>query len=185
MPSVAANSLAGLLTATRCGDPAALGGLLRRLGPYVHALVRRRAGPNGGVDEPGVVRRTLGRLERDIGTLATTDVPQLLGRAGTVVAELVADELRAANRRPADLPTTLPGDFHDAEEQAARDEVAMRVASAVAALPERQRAAVESRFLDELPDAEAAARSGVTPGELRLARLHALRSLKLALEATA
>ncbi len=130
-----------------------------------------------------MVQQALSRLRAGVGTLPAADVSLLLGQAGTVVAELVADGLRAANRRPADLPTTLPGDFPDHDAQAARDEVAVRVASAVAALPERQRAAVESRFLDELPDAEAAARLGVTPGELRRDRLHALRSLKSALEA--
>ena len=185
MSGPAPEPLSGLLTATQSGDSAALDRLSRRLGPYVHALARRRAGSGGGVDVPGVVRRTLSRLPADVGTLPTTDVPRLLGWAGTVVAELVAGDLRAANRRPADLPTTLPGDFADPVVQAARDEVAVRVASAVAALPERQRVAVESRFLDELPDAEAAARLGVTPRELRADRLHALRSLKSVLEAGA
>src|SRR5262249_25136370 len=152
------------------GDAGAVNGLLERLRPYLHALVRARLGADhaGAIDQSSLVQRSLVRIYKGLGGLRERTVPQLLNWVGRILHHAVTDAFRANGRRPCQLLGSkvheLLGKDLSPAQQRERDERAVRVAAALARLPVRQRQVLEMRFLENLSDAEICKRLGGSEG---------------------
>jgi RNA polymerase sigma factor (sigma-70 family) len=171
-----------LLERSVAGDAQALNDLLGRLRPYLHALVRRKAGKedNVKISHSSIVQDALLRISQHVGGLRQPTVPHLLNYAGKVIHNLIVDAFRQEGRGPRFIPwdeASLDVSAATATDHLEGDERAVQVAAALARLPEKQRQVVEWRFLDRLPDAEIANRLGCSAENVRILRYRALRTL--------
>jgi RNA polymerase sigma-70 factor (ECF subfamily) len=182
------HQLGPLLERIRAGDRRAYEDLFARLRPYLHALVRRTAGAApAGLDHSGIVQSSLGRIWEHFDALLEQDpnVPHLLGWIKKIVHNRTIDALRrrlgehAGGSKLGDVPEPRP-----AGQRAERDRRAVRVAAALAQLPERQRQVVEWRWFDRLSDAEISDRLGGSVAAIRVLRCRALKALRRVLEAS-
>jgi RNA polymerase sigma factor (sigma-70 family) len=178
------HGLAPLLSGARAGDRTALDALLGKLRPYVHALVRACLGPEppAAIDQSDLVQKGLVRIYRNIGCVCGPGVPQLLGWVGTIVRRLVIDARRALPRVPVPasrsrLLELLARGLPPGEEDH-RDGRALRVAEALARLPQRRRQVIEWSLLEELDDDEIGRRLGGSVAAVRVLRCRALQDLR-------
>lgn len=100
---------------------------------------------------------------------------------GRVIVNLCLDR----KRRPAPVPLEAANDVADpapsAHDSVAERETARRVAAAVAALPDRQRAALVMCYYEGVGNADAAAILGIGIGALESLLVRARRALRVAL----
>lgn len=176
--------LSPLLDAAIAGNKTAMDALLKKLRPYLHALVRSRLGPEQGAtfDHSDLVQDGLVRIYQNLGRLRERTVPHLLGWAGKIVRNLVLDALRAKQREPVKdrearivevLGRSLVSDGDEL-----RTERLLVVAQALAQLPERRRQVIELYFLEQLSDSEICQRLGGSVGAVRVLRFRALEELR-------
>jgi RNA polymerase sigma-70 factor (ECF subfamily) len=148
---------------------------------YLALLARQHVGPElrGKLDLSGVIQQTL--LEaHQAGRVAELDTGPRLAWLRTALARNLTDELRrlradkrdAARERPLDaaleasaasLARFLAAEQSSPSERADRDEQLVRLADAVAGLPDAQRQAVEMHYFQSRPVAEVATAMGKTP----------------------
>ena len=167
----------GWLAAAQAGDARAYDPLLRDCLPLLRAIARRRIADHAEAED--AVQDTLLTIHR---MLATYDPARPARPWIAAIAERrCIDRLR---RRGRGAGRENPIDDH-AETLAAppgvtgEDRVANRqLREAVAELPASQRAALRLAKLEELPLAEAAARSGLSVGALKVATHRALKTLR-------
>jgi RNA polymerase sigma factor (sigma-70 family) len=181
------HQLGPLLERIRAGDRRAYEDLFTRLRPYLYALVRRTAGEAAGLDHSGIVQSSLRRIWEHFDSLLEKgpSVPHLLAWIKKIVHNRTVDALRRCGGLAAggsglgELPEGTPAEY-----RAERDRRAVRVAGALAELPERQRQVVEWRWFDRLSDAEISARLGGSVAAIRVLRCRALKALRRLLEAS-
>lgn len=145
---------------------------------YLALLARQNVGADlqGKLDVSGVIQQTL--LEAHAaGHVAGLDAGPRLAWLRTALARNLTDELRrlradkrdAGRERPLDaaldasavsLARFLAADQSSPSERADRDEQLLRLAAAVAALPDGQRRAVEMHYFQGRPVADVAAELG-------------------------
>jgi RNA polymerase sigma-70 factor (ECF subfamily) len=167
----------GWLAAAQGGDARAYDRLLRDCLPLLRAIARRRIADHAEAED--AVQDTLLTVHR---MLATYDPTRPARPWIAAIAERrCIDRLR---RRGRTTGRENPIDDH-AETLAApagitgEDRVANRqLRDAVAELPESQRTALRLAKLEDLPLAEAAARSGLSVGALKVATHRALKTLR-------
>jgi len=167
----------GWLAAAQGGDARAYDRLLRDCLPLLRAIARRRIADHAEAED--AVQDTLLTLHR---MLATYDPSRPARPWIAAIAERrCIDRLR---RRGRTSGRENPIDDH-AETLAApagvtgEDRVASRqLREAVADLPESQRTALRLAKLEDLPLAEASARSGLSVGALKVATHRALKTLR-------
>lgn len=165
------------MAAAQAGDTRAYDRLLRDCLPLLRAIARRRIRDSHEAED--AVQDTLLTMHRMI---ATYDPSRPLRPWIVAIAERrCIDRLR---RRGRGAGRETPIDDH-AETLAAPetgdgvDRVAAReLRDAVAELPDSQRTALRLAKLEDLPLAEAAKRSGLSVGALKVATHRALRSLR-------
>lgn len=167
----------GLMAAAQAGDRRAYDRLLRECLPLLRAITRRRIlDPHEAED---AVQDTLLTVHR---MLATYDPARPLRPWLVAIAERrCVDRLR---RRGRGAGRESPIEDH-AETLAAppgetgEDRIAGRqLREAVAELPESQRTALRLAKLEDLPLSEAASRSGLSVGALKVATHRALKTLR-------
>jgi RNA polymerase sigma factor (sigma-70 family) len=152
-------------------DQDAFAALVRRHGPMIHAVCRRRLGPGPDADDAFQVAFMV--LARDAGKVARREsLPGWLYR----VAYLVALKLAGKNaRREADpLMDHDAADAADPRDQAAARELTDALHEELAVLPDRLRAVVVLCGLEERTDSEAARLLGCPVGTVH-SRLSAAR----------
>ncbi len=167
----------GWLAAAQGGDSRAYDRLLRDCLPLLRAIARRRIADHAEAED--AVQDTLLTIHR---MLATYDPARPARPWIAAIAERrCIDRLR---RRGRGAGRENPIDDH-AETLAAppgvtgEDRVANRqLREAVAELPESQRTALRLAKLEDLPLAEASARSGLSVGALKVATHRALKTLR-------
>ncbi len=167
----------GWLAAAQGGDTRAYDRLLRDCLPLLRAIARRRIADHAEAED--AVQDTLLTIHR---MLATYDPARPARPWIAAIAERrCIDRLR---RRGRTSGRENPIDDH-AETLAApagvtgEDRVANRqLRAAVAELPESQRTALRLAKLEDLPLAEASARSGLSVGALKVATHRALKTLR-------
>ncbi len=167
----------GWLAAAQGGDARAYDRLLRDCLPLLRAIARRRIADHAEAED--AVQDTLLTVHR---MLATYDPARPARPWIAAIAERrCIDRLR---RRGRTSGRENPIDDH-AETLAAppgvtgEDRVANRqLRDAVAELPESQRTALRLAKLEDLPLADAAARSGLSVGALKVATHRALKTLR-------
>lgn len=185
-PGPPADDLTPLLQRAISGDGPALDALLRRLRPYVHALVRARLGPEpgDGLDRSALVQDCLMRIYQNVGHLRGQEAPRLLGWVRQIVRHRVIDALRTKRHEPGKVPLADPPDPAEPTEPGAvlqgaerRETQILRVAEALDRLSGRRRQVVELSFFDQLSDAEIGERLGGSAGAVRVLRFRALQDL--------
>jgi RNA polymerase sigma-70 factor (ECF subfamily) len=172
------HNLQPLLDGALTGDAQAWNALLAQLRPYLHAIVRRTLGAEGGHDHSNIVQSSLRRIwehREDLNKGGLT-LARFLGWVERIAHNRSIDALRrpAAGGPP---PDDLPEPRRRADAQA-RDGRAARLLAALARLPERQRQVVELFWFDGLSDEQIRERLGGSVGALRVLRLRALRKLR-------
>ena len=156
----------------RSRDEAAFAALVRRHGPMVFNVCRRRLG--AGPDAEDAFQATFLALARDAGRIANRDaLPGWLYRAAYLIALKAAG--RAARRNAMALSDdAVPGAELPPEAAAQARELRAALDGELAALPEKLRAVAVLCLLDGRTNAEAAGVLGVPTGTVD-SRLHAAR----------
>lgn len=169
-----------LMADAQDGDGRAYGRLLREITPYLRAQIRRFL--RGEEEIEDVVQEILLTVHRVRHTYdpARPFRPWLIA----IARRRVIDRLRSRTRRDAHEKVLAPDDDVFARLTAAQpdepeDHSALLLA--VAALPPGQRLAVELLKLQDLSLKEAAAKSGMTIGALKVAGHRAYKALRAAL----
>ncbi len=158
------------------------GQALERYRAYLGLLARLQLGPRfrGNVDLSGVVQQTLLEAHRDLPDFQALDVAQQAAWLRRALANNLADEVRkfGAGKRCLDreqsledalaqssarLAAWLAADQPSPSQQAERDEQALRLAEALAALPEAQREALVLQHWGGCSLAEIARHLGRSP----------------------
>jgi RNA polymerase sigma-70 factor, ECF subfamily len=165
------------LAAAQAGDRRAYDRLLRDCLPLLRAIARRRI--RDAAEAEDAVQDTLLTIHR---MLATYDPTRPARPWIAAIAERRCIDRLRRHGRGAGRET--PIEDHEATLAAApgetgEDRIAGRqLRDAVAELPESQRTALRLAKLEDLPLAEAAARSGLSVGALKVATHRALKTLR-------
>lgn len=174
--------LASLMAAAQGGDAAAYRALLKACLPLVSAIARTQGVRGEAVDD--VVQDTLMTVHR---ARASYDPARpFLPWLRAITQRRAIDRLRRAGRRPKEIHDPLayeaevdtgpaPGQGLEARDRS------VRLARAVAALPDGQRQAVEHLGLSEMSLDETAALTGRTKGALKVNLHRALKTLRASL----
>lgn len=167
-----------LLARVAAGDPAAARALVARKLPRVLALAQRMLGDAAEAED--VAQETMLRAWRQAGSWRTGEA-RLDTWLHRVALNLCYDRLRkrreTAVADPPDRPDEGPGPDRGLQAQ----DVGRRVAAAMAALPDRQRAAIALCHYQELGNIEAAALMGVSVEALESLLSRGRRALRKAL----
>jgi RNA polymerase sigma-70 factor (ECF subfamily) len=137
---------------------------------YLHLLARLRLAPwlQGKLDASDVVQETLLKAQQGQAQFRGQTQAEWTAFLRSVLANTLADAVRrfARDKRDAGLERSLEATFEDSSARweawlaadqtspsghAEREEILLRLAAAVAGLPEGQRVAVELRYLQDPP----------------------------------
>jgi RNA polymerase sigma factor (sigma-70 family) len=165
------------------GDGQALNDLFAQLRKYMHHRVYEELGasPDGRLDRSVLVQSVCRRAFVHFPELEGPTVPRLLRWVATIVKNRVQDELRRLARQPVHLLGSGVVDLADPRphgESAGRAELAVRVAAALARLPDRERRVVETRWFDPQPDEDTARELNITVNRVHQLRFRALEKLR-------
>ncbi|HYZ31782.1 MAG TPA: sigma-70 family RNA polymerase sigma factor [Crenalkalicoccus sp.] len=165
------------MAAAQAGDARAYDQVLRAALPLLRAIARRRiADPAEAEDAVQDALLTIHQLR------ATYDPARPIRPWLVAIVERRAvDRLRRRGRRQGrETPIDAFGETLAAPpaNSGAEEVEAARLRVAVASLPPAQRMALQLAKLEELPLAEAAARSGMTVGALKVATHRAIKTLR-------
>jgi RNA polymerase sigma factor (sigma-70 family) len=171
---------AAWMKAALAGDRAAYERLLRAAIPFIKMVVRSQGVPADFVDD--VVQDTLLTIHR---VRQTYDSGRsFLAWLRTIAQRRAFDVIRSLSRRNLrEVHEPIAFENHadpmaSPEGETQRSERANFVNNALAALPAKQRQAVEQLALRERSAAEAARATGLTPGALRVNLHRGLRTLR-------
>ena len=160
------------------GDAAAFSRLVARLAPRAGSVAARLTGNRSDAEE--VVQEAFTRL-----WLKAPDWQPGGAMPSTWLHRVVVNLALDRRRKPVNAPLDDAGDVADSAPRADASLLAAerrdRVAEAVAALPERQRAALVLVHFEEMSNIEAAATLEITVGALESLLVRARRSLRDAL----
>jgi len=170
------------MAAAQAGDARAYDMLLRDCLPFLRAIARRRIADHAEAED--AVQDTL--LTIHSMRHAYDPTRPLRPWIAAIAERRCVDRLRRRGRT-AGRETPIE-DFHETLAAPRGEDGESRVAArqlraAVADLPESQRTALRLAKLEDLPLAEAASRSGLSVGALKVATHRALRSLRKRLRA--
>lgn len=170
---------------------------LERYRAYLLILARRSvpAAEEARIDPSGVVQQTLIEADQAAGELANLDLGRLLAWLRTALARNLTDEYRRAfaDRRDlrreeriavgveqsaSGLVAWLAADQSSPSQRADFNEQVLRLAAALAALPDAQREAIERHYLQGEPIAVIAAGLGRTPAAVAGLLKRGLKTLR-------
>ena len=186
----------------RAGKTAELGQLLEPYRQYLKLLARVQIGKRvqGKADESDLVQETFLDAHRNIGTFRGDTEAQLVEWLRTILAAKLADLLRrylgtrqrnvalereigdGFNESTAMLGAALVSPESSPRQRASRHEEAVRLADALAELPDHYREAIVLRNIEGLPFAEVANRMGKTVNSVEKLWLRGLSALRKQLE---
>ena len=167
-----------LLRRAGAGDAAAFSRLVARLAPRAGAVAARIAGNRSDAEE--IVQEAFTRLWlkapdwRSGGAMPSTWLHR-------VVVNLALDRRRKPVTQPIEAADHVADPAPGGEAVLLADERRRRVAAAVEALPERQRAALALCHFEEMSDVDAAAVLEISVGALESLLVRARRTLREAL----
>lgn len=199
---MADESFAGLLAAARTGDAEAANRLFARVRPWLAALADTQLGRHlrAKADVSDVVQGALVEAVRDFGRFRGRTPGEFLAWVRQVLAHAITREARRyAGTAARDVgrevsleaalaessvrlgavladPGSAPGD------RAERHEQELKLAEALARLPDDYRAVIVLRNLEGLPHEAVAERLGKTAGAVRMLWVRALARLRRELE---
>jgi RNA polymerase sigma-70 factor, ECF subfamily len=189
-----------LIRRVRDGESGARDLLFDRYQGYLQVLARAQLGKHlrGKCDASDVVQMTLLEAHRDFAAFQGAHEPELLAWLRRILAHNLFNEARrfAAQQRDAArevsldqvragvehssvaLARGLAADTPSPSQLAARREDAVRMAGALAKLPEDYQTVLLLRIFEELPAEEVAQRMGRTAGAVRMLQMRALAALR-------
>jgi RNA polymerase sigma-70 factor, ECF subfamily len=189
-----------LIRRCRAGEGAAREQLFHRYHAYLRMLARAQLGRHlrAKCDPSDVVQQTLLEAHRDFGAFQGSHEPELLAWLRRILAHNLYNEARrfAARQRDAArevsmeqvragveqsslaLGRGLPADTPSPSHAAAQRESALRLADALARLPEDYQTVLLLRVFEGLPAEEVAKRMGRTAGAVRMLQMRALSALR-------
>jgi RNA polymerase sigma-70 factor (ECF subfamily) len=160
-----------LVADARVGDRAAFGGLYDRYARMVHGILLARV-PRQAVDD----------LVQDVFLLALRRIVTLRDAAafGGWLAMIARNRAKDYFRRsPQLLETELADDFSGPEiERRGPDPEALAALDAIASLPEAYRETLILRLVEGMTGPEIAARTGMTPGSVRVNLFRGMQMLR-------
>jgi RNA polymerase sigma-70 factor (ECF subfamily) len=148
-----------VVKAAREGDHSAFGRLYDRFAPMVHGILLARV-PAGEVDD----------LVQDVFLLAFTRIGSLRQEAafGGWLAAIARNRAVDFYRRPREVTETADQESHEPIPRDARRDEAANVLEAIRTLPEAYRETLILRLVEGMTGPEIAARTGLTPGSVRV-----------------
>jgi RNA polymerase sigma-70 factor (ECF subfamily) len=189
-----------LIRRCRAGEGRAREQLFDRYQAYLQALARAQLGRHlrAKCDPSDVVQQTLLEAHRDFGTFQGTREAELLAWLRRILAHNLFNEARrfTAQQRDAAREVSLEqvraGVEHSSmalgrglaagtpspSQLAAQRESAVRLADALARLPEDYQTVLLLRVFEELPAEEVAQRMGRSAGAVRMLQMRALMALR-------
>src|SRR5262245_46004286 len=189
-----------LIRRCRAGEERAREQLFDRYHAYLQALARAQLGRHlrTKCDPSDVVQQTLLEAHRDFAAFQGGHEPELLAWLRRILAHNLFNEARrfAAQQRDAArevsldqvragvehssvaLGRGLAADTPSPSQLAARREAAVRLADALAKLPEDYQTVLLLRVFEELPAEDVAARMNRTAGAVRMLQMRALQALR-------
>jgi RNA polymerase sigma-70 factor (ECF subfamily) len=189
-----------LIRRCRAGEEAARGQLFDRYQAYLQALARAQLGRHLRTKcaPSDVVQQTLLEAHRDFAAFQGTHEAELLAWLRRILAHNLFNEARrfAAQQRDAArevsleqlhrgvehssvaLGRGLAADTPSPSQLAAQRESAVRLADALARLPEDYQTVLLLRLFEELPAEEVARRMGRSAGAVRMLQMRALTALR-------
>lgn len=189
-----------LIRRCRAGEAAARDQLFGRYHGYLHVLARGQLGRHlrTKCDPSDVVQQTLLEAHRDFGAFQGSHEPELLAWLRRILAHNLYNEARrfAAQQRDAarevSLEQVAAGVEHSSvclgkgiaaeglspSAVASQKESAVRLAEALARLPEDYQSVLILRIFEELPAEEVAERMGRSAGAVRMLQMRALVALR-------
>lgn len=151
------------------GSRSAFEELYRRFAPTVHGILLSLVPPQEAQD---LVQEVFLRALRSIGRL---DEPERFAPWLGSIARNCGRDLLRGRREPAEVPEDLPARSTASHEDA--DEAA-RVLAALRALPSAYRETLTLRLVEGLGGPEIAARTGLTPGSVRVNLCRGMKLLR-------
>lgn len=189
-----------LIRRVRDGESGARDLLFDRYQGYLQVIARAQLGKHlrGKCDPSDVVQMTLLEAHRDFGAFHGAHEPELLAWLRRILAHNLFNEARrfAAQQRDSAREVSLDqvragvehssvalargiaADTPTPSQLAARREDAVRMAAALAQLPEDYQTVLLLRIFEELPAEEVAQRMGRTAGAVRMLQMRALGALR-------
>jgi RNA polymerase sigma-70 factor (ECF subfamily) len=193
-------SVADLIQRCRAGDASARAQLFDRYGPYLRILAQAQLGRRlrAKCAPSDLVQLTLLEAHRDFATFQGSREPELVAWLRRILAHNLYNEARRYNARQRDaarevsLDQVQAGLDHSSlllagciaagsptpSQAAAERESAVRLADAMARLPEDYQTVLLLRLFQELPAEEVARRMGRSAGAVRMLQMRALSALK-------
>ena len=194
-----------LIERCRQGDGLARELLFTRYRNYLRLLAQAQMGRHlrGRCDASDLVQQTLLEAHRDFGTFQGRREPELLGWLRRILAHNLFNAARHFSARQRDasrevsleqlqqgldqssltLGRCLADNVPTPSQLAARNEAAVRLADALAQLPEDYRTVLLLRVFEGLSAEEVAERMGRSAGAVRMLQLRALATLRAQLAA--
>lgn len=177
------------LDRARQGDGQALGDLLQSFRPYVRAIVQalRNGQAPARIDDSDLIQDALLEVHRSFAGFHGGSVAEfvvwlrqiVLRSAGHTLRSLVGTEKRSPERElPGEVVNELADSGSTPSGRAIRHEESVRLADALARLPEDMQQVLLGRFLDDLPYAVLAGRLGRSEAAVRVLYTRALRRLR-------
>jgi RNA polymerase sigma-70 factor (ECF subfamily) len=189
-----------LIHRCRAGEPGAREQLFDRYQPYLQVLARAQLGRRlrGKCDPSDVVQMTLLEAHRDFAAFQGGCEAELLAWLRRILAHNLFNEARrfAAQQRDCArevsidqvragvehssvlLGRTLAADTPSPSQAASQRESAVRLAAALARLPDDYQTVLMLRVFEELPAEEVADRMGRSAGAVRMLQMRALAALR-------
>jgi RNA polymerase sigma-70 factor (ECF subfamily) len=189
-----------LIRRCRAGEQGARESLFNRYQAYLQMLARAQLGRHlrGKCDPSDVVQMTLLEAHRDFSAFQGSQEPELLAWLRRILAHNLFNEARrfAAQQRDTAreisldqvrtgvehssiaLARGLAADTPSPSQVAAQREAAVRLADALAQLPEDYQTVLLLRIFEELPAEEVAQRMGRSAGAVRMLQMRALTALR-------
>jgi RNA polymerase sigma-70 factor (ECF subfamily) len=185
-----------LLGHVLAGEAKALDTLLAKVRPYLHLLVRHQLEPGQRhkLGDSDIVQETLLRMHRALDPATPGNAGRFQGRAppeflawvSQIIRNVIVDMQRRGLADKRDERRDRPGSKFFAsltagstpEQRAERAEKALLLAAALDRLPPHQREVLEWRILEQLPYSDISARTGKSPGALRVVVTRALETLR-------
>lgn len=152
--------LAPVFHAARDGDAQAFAELYRRFVRVVHGILVARSGPEDAED---LAQEVFALVHR--GLASVREVSALPGWICTVARNVATDHLRSRKRKP---PAALLPDVAAAPRSDGGRELRERVLARIRELPDAYRETLVLRLVEGLTGPEIAARTGLTPGSVRV-----------------
>jgi len=193
-------SASDLIRRVRAGEQGARDALFDRYHAYLHVLARAQLGRHlrGKCDSSDVVQETLLEAHRDLAAFQGSTEPELLAWLRRILSHNLFNEARRFGAQQRDtsrevsldqvragvehssvaLARGIAADTPTPSQVASQRESAVRLADALAKLPEDYRDVLVLRIFEELPAEEVAQRMNRTAGAIRMLQMRALQALR-------